>query len=95
MRENDPTQAQHGMYYYYHVMARALNAYDEPIITDAQGTAHDWRKELSEKIASLQKPDGSWTGDKRWMEDNPVLTTSYSVLALEEIAQDLKEHPAK
>jgi hypothetical protein len=29
------------------------------------------------------------------MEDNPVLVTSYAVLALQEAQADLKEHPAK
>jgi hypothetical protein len=29
------------------------------------------------------------------MEDNPVLVTSYVVLALQEAKQDLAEHPAR
>jgi squalene-hopene/tetraprenyl-beta-curcumene cyclase len=87
-------QSQNGMFYYYHTMARALNAYDEPTIADAQGGSHDWRVELIDKLLSLQKPDGSWVGEKRWMEDNAILTTSYVVLSLEQTLQDLKEHPA-
>ena len=43
----------------------------------------------------MQSPDGGWVGEKRWMEDNPVLVTSYAVQALNEILTDLKEHPAK
>jgi squalene-hopene/tetraprenyl-beta-curcumene cyclase len=86
-------KAQQGLYYYYHTLARALNEYDQPVITDAQGKPHDWRLELIEQLASLQNPDGSWTGDKRWMEDNPVLTTSYVVLALQEAQKDLRQHP--
>jgi len=38
---------------------------------------------------------GSWAGEKKWFEDNGVLTTSYAILALQEIQQDLKQHPAK
>jgi len=95
LRDNDPTQALHGLYYYFHAMARALVAYGEPVLVDDAGTPHDWRVEMTAKIASLQRPDGSWAGEKRWMEDNPVLATSYNVLALEEIVQDLKVHPAK
>jgi squalene-hopene/tetraprenyl-beta-curcumene cyclase len=49
--------------------------------------------ELIQKLASLQKEDGSWSGEKRWMEDNPVLTTAYVVLALEAAQRDLQEHP--
>ncbi|HEV2295318.1 MAG TPA: prenyltransferase/squalene oxidase repeat-containing protein [Tepidisphaeraceae bacterium] len=93
MRLADPGQAQHGLYYYYHTLARALNAYDQPSITDPSGKQHDWRVELIEKLTSLQQPDGTWVGDKRWMEDNPVLVTSYAVLALQEAVEDLKQHP--
>jgi squalene-hopene/tetraprenyl-beta-curcumene cyclase len=89
----NPTEA--GLYYYYHTAARALHAYGEPIVTDAQGSKHDWRIELIDKIASLQKPDGSWVGESKWMENNPTVTTSFAVLALQEAMADLKEHPAK
>ena len=51
--------------------------------------------ELLDKLASLQKEDGSWSGDKRWMEDHPVIVTSYCVMALHEITDDLAQHPAK
>lgn len=95
MKLNKPDAAQYGLYYYYLTLARALNAYDQPIITTPEGTRHDWRVELIEKLSSLQKPDGSWSGDKRWMEDNPVLVTSYAVTALHEALADLKEHPAE
>jgi squalene-hopene/tetraprenyl-beta-curcumene cyclase len=95
LRDNDPTQALHGLYYYFHAMARALAAYGQPVLVDDTATPHDWRVEMTAKIASLQRPDGSWAGEKRWMEDNPVLSTAYNVLALEEIVQDLKVHPAK
>src|SRR5439155_6532575 len=95
MREAGPERAKQGQYYYLYVFAHALRAYGEPVITDAQGVAHDWRIELIQKAASLQRKDGSWTGEKRWMEGNPVLATAYVVMALEEARDDLAEHPAK
>lgn len=64
------------MYFYYHTLAAALHAYCEPVITDAKGQKHDWRAELVDKLASLQRPDGSWVGDKSWMEDKRVPTTA-------------------
>ena len=94
-READPATAASGMFYYYHTLARCLNAYDEPTIVDSKGTKHDWRVELIAKLGAIQKPDGSWVGEKRWMEDSPVLATAYSVIALEEAKQDLAEHAAK
>ncbi|MDB5296251.1 MAG: hypothetical protein JWO31_2234, partial [Phycisphaerales bacterium] len=95
MKLNSPEAATSGLYYYYHTLAKALNAYDEPVVTDAKGAKHDWRAELIDKLAASQQPDGSWAGSKRWMEDKPLLTTAYAVLALQEAAKDLKEHPAK
>jgi squalene-hopene/tetraprenyl-beta-curcumene cyclase len=75
MRDNKPDQAQHGLYYYFQVAAKALNAYDEPTLTDDKGAAHDWRVEMIDKLASLQKPDGSFVGEERWMENNQNIVT--------------------
>ena len=87
---SDPAKADYALFYYYNTLARALHAYGEPAIVDNQGTKHDWRIELIDKLASLQHPDGSWTGNKKWMEDNPILVTSYSVLALQEAMASLE-----
>ena len=98
MQVNDPklgNMTHYGLYYYYHTMARALNVYDQPMITDAKGQTHDSHHQLTDKLTGLQKPDGTWAGGEKWSEDNGVLTTAYAVLALQEIQQDLKEHPAK
>ena len=84
-----------GLFYYFHTAARALAAYGEPIVTDAQGGRHDWRVELTDKLASMQQPDGSWVGEKRWMENNPRLCTALAVLCLEQAAADQRAHPAK
>jgi squalene-hopene/tetraprenyl-beta-curcumene cyclase len=97
MPANHPQQGdirKNGLYYYYHTMARALNVYDEPALDTPRGK-RDWRVDLGNKLISLQSQDGSWAGEKRWMEDNPVLVTSYAVQALSEILKDLKEHPIK
>jgi squalene-hopene/tetraprenyl-beta-curcumene cyclase len=83
MRLSKPENAAYGMYYYYHTLARALAAYGEKEVITPDGQKHDWRAELEEKLSSLQRPDGSWVGEKKWMEDNPVLTTSYVLLALQ------------
>lgn len=95
MRLNDPRNADAALYYYYQTMARSLRVYGEPIITDAQGNKHDWRVDLINKVASLQKEDGSWRGMQKFMEGNPIITTSFAVMALEEASADLKENPAR
>ncbi len=93
MAAGDPANRLYGMYYYYVTLARALHAYGQPLIVDPQGNRHDWRIELIDKLASLQNPDGSFIGDKRWMEDNPIIATSFAVLAIQEAQRDLKQRP--
>lgn len=96
IRYADPGNARAGdagLFYYYHTLARALRAYGEPVLTDSKGNAHDWRVELIGKLAAQQNADGSWTGIQKWMENKPVLSTAFAILALEEARQDLKEHP--
>jgi len=82
---NMPGESSHmGLYYYYHVFARALQAWGEPIIVDAHGNPHRWREELIAKLTDVQQKDGSWVNDAdRWYEGNPYLVTAYAVLAIQ------------
>ncbi len=80
---SNPGMEQAGLYYYYHLFAKTLDALGEPSFADAQGVQHDWRRELVEELAKRQQPDGSWTNQNdRWMEGDPNLVTSYALLAL-------------
>jgi squalene-hopene/tetraprenyl-beta-curcumene cyclase len=88
-----PENAQGGLYYYFYTMDRALIAYGQPVIVDPQGKRHDWRVAVIDKLATLQRPDGSFIGQRKWMEDNPVLVTSYSVMVLEGAKKDLAAKP--
>ncbi len=77
-------QSREGLYYYYHVFAKALQAWGEPTLVDPSGTRHDWRAELTAKLGQLQNADGSWVNPTdRWYEGNPMLVTAYAVLALQ------------
>ncbi len=43
----------------------------------------DWRNQLAAKLIALQNKDGSWkNSNKRWMEGDANLTTSYVLIAL-------------
>jgi len=77
-------RSRQGLYYYYHVFAKALRAWGQDVIP-AGGEKHNWRHELIDALHDQQKADGSWinTAD-RWMETNPTLVTCYAVLALQE-----------
>jgi squalene-hopene/tetraprenyl-beta-curcumene cyclase len=83
----DPTAAYQGLFYYFHTMAKALDLYGEEEIVDAQGKKHAWRKELAGRLVAMQrKQDGAWINENngRWWESNPVIATSYALLALGE-----------
>ncbi len=76
-------QAHRGLYYYYHTMAKCLDALGIDEVVDADGKKHDWRADIAEALAQRQKPDGSWVNDKdQWMEGDPNLVTGYALMAL-------------
>lgn len=79
-------RSQQGLYYYYHVFAKALRAWGRDIITDFDGVEHNWRHELIDAIAERAGDDGSWSNEDadRWLEGHPTLCTCYAVLALQE-----------
>ena len=80
--ENYPLGLQ-GLYYNYHTIGRALAVYGEKTITDADGVEHDWYAELVEHLAKRRHEDGYWVNtEKRWLEDDKTLVTTYCLLAL-------------
>ena len=82
--DENPGQGQQGIYFYYNILTRALCATGVDTIPHADGKAIAWREALIKKVISLQKEDGSWINENnRWWENDPVLVTSYSLLALE------------
>ncbi len=86
--DENPEMGLQGLFYYYHTMVKALNAVGEPMLVDEKGVAHDWRKDMTAKLLSMQAPDGSWVNkEPRWYESNPVLVTAYAVLTLEELLE--------
>ncbi len=81
--DDNPGVGQQGLYYYYHTMAKALDAYGEARFADAGGNEHDWKAELLDKLSELQQADGSWVNpNTRWMEGDPNLVSGYALLAL-------------
>jgi squalene-hopene/tetraprenyl-beta-curcumene cyclase len=83
--DENPGQGQQGLYFYYNIMARALSAAGLDAIPKQRAEEEiRWREEVVKKISALQKTDGSWVNENnRWWENDPVLATSYALLALE------------
>jgi squalene-hopene/tetraprenyl-beta-curcumene cyclase len=82
LNEN-PGMGLQGLFYYYHTFAKSLSVLEIDELEDADGRKHNWRAELVEKLASTQKPNGSWINEAdRWYEGDPNLVTAYALLAL-------------
>lgn len=82
--DENPGQGRQGLYFYYNILTRALSAAGVDAIPQASGGTLAWREALIRQVLDLQRPDGSWVNDNnRWWENDPVLVTSYSLLALE------------
>jgi squalene-hopene/tetraprenyl-beta-curcumene cyclase len=79
----NPSMGDAGLYYYFHTFAKALEALDQQLITDADGQQHDWRRDLVRELARRQRDDGAWVNsNERWMENDANLVTAYALLAL-------------
>ena len=88
--KNNPGMGPEGLYYYYHLFAKALDAVGQDTFVDAEGVTHNWREELLAELASRQADDGSFTNQAsdRWMEGDPNLVTGYVLLALSYCQED-------
>lgn len=87
--DENPGIGNDGLYYYFITFARALDAWGLPTITTADEDGsnvemRDWANDLIARLSELQNEDGSFRSiDDRWMENNPVLITAYSLIALQ------------
>jgi squalene-hopene/tetraprenyl-beta-curcumene cyclase len=82
----DPSAAYQGLFYYFHTMARALDAYGVETLRTPDGNEHAWRAELCGRLVAMQsQADGSWLNrnSPRWYEGNPLLATAYALLTLD------------
>lgn len=84
--QKNPEMGDQGLFYYYQTMAKAMDAYGDDILIDANGVQHNWRKELLERLLSIQDGEGFWMNkNNRWWESKSELTTAYTVLAIEHL----------
>ncbi|MBO7720794.1 MAG: terpene cyclase/mutase family protein [Kiritimatiellae bacterium] len=82
--DENPGMGNQGLFYYYDILARALSAAGVDRLTAAGGKEIEWKRELASKLATLQKSDGSWANsNNRFWEADPVLCTSFAMIALE------------
>ena len=91
--DENPGLGPEGLYYFYNVMSKSLTLFGRDELP-VRGRAEPvrWRDEVVRKLVALQQPDkddasrGFWANkNNRWMESDPILVTSYTVIALETI----------
>ena len=85
--DENPGMGDGGLFYYYHTISKSLDLLgqveDTQVFTDANGTTHDWKTELTEAILKRQQEDGSWVNSNpRWMENDPVIVTGFALMTL-------------
>ncbi|HBT75690.1 MAG TPA: hypothetical protein DEB39_01920 [Planctomycetaceae bacterium] len=79
----NPGMGENGLYYYYQVLAKTLDAMKVDRMEDKDGARHDWKAELVTILAEKQQPDGSWVNSAtRWMEGDANLVTGYVLMVL-------------
>lgn len=89
--EENPGMGRQGLFFFYNVLTRALDASGRNFVPLKSGTLLNWKAELAKKLIAMQKIDpktgqGYWTNDSgRFWENDPVLATSYCILALQNL----------
>lgn len=85
--EENPGMGMQGFYYYLVTFSRALDSWGLPYIetiTDEGSETRDWANDLIDRLAELQREDGSFVNESdRWMEGDAVLVTAYALIALQ------------
>ena len=82
--EENPGVGDQGLYFFYDIIGRSLSVAGLDVIPQAGGKPDvDWRAELVAKLVSLQRENGSYQNrNSRFWENDPVLSTAYSAIAL-------------
>lgn len=89
LRDNPATHSSLGLYYYYVVFARTLRASGQPTVRTSSGIRHNWRRDMVNTLAWRCRANGSWInrGNSAWLEGNPIMATTYAVLALDQVTR--------
>ena len=95
----NPGMGAEGLYYFFNVLSKALAVYGQDTFETGTGGAIHWRSELLQRLVNLQRVDpatgnGYWVNDAgRWFESDPLLATTYTLIALDLALGDVKPTP--
>lgn len=89
--DENPGMDLQGLYYYLHLMTKALNTARVETLELKDGRKINWRREVATRLIHLQRADGSWANtNARWWEKDPNLVTAYAVLSLDIIHRGIQ-----
>jgi squalene-hopene/tetraprenyl-beta-curcumene cyclase len=89
--DENPGMDLQGLYYYLHLMTKALNTARVETLELKDGRKINWRREVAMRLINLQRPDGTWANtNARWWEKDPNLVTAYAVLSLDIIHRGIQ-----
>ena len=89
--DENPGMGPDGLYYYLHLMTKALNTCGMDTLEMKDGRKINWRREVAMRLINLQQQNGSWRNAKgRWWEMDPNLVTAYAVISLEIVHRDIR-----
>lgn len=86
--DENPGMGPQGLYFFYNILTRSLDAARVDSIKRPGNEFVDWRESVAKRLVSLQKIDsktgtGYWVNENgRYWENNDVLVTSYVLQAL-------------
>lgn len=79
----NPSQKDAGLFHYYYLFAKTMNAIGEDMFIDAKEMKHDWRQDLFDELKRRQKVDGVWANANNTLSENsPELAIALGLLAL-------------
>ena len=88
--DENPGMGPQGLFYYYHLLTKALTLRGTDTFQTPDGHTINWRETVSLRLINLQNANGSWANENgRWFEKDPVLVTAYSVISLQMILNKL------
>ena len=81
--DKNPGVGSSGLFYYLETFSKAMQAYGENSIKDGDGKTRFWKKDVIEKLISVQKNEGYWVNENgRWMENVPEMVTAFALTAI-------------